>query len=235
MFGGSLQNFSEQQNARTTEPLSSSSLASQGDKSPASPPALDLKCYAPSVSSATSGAEAGQTSITQRVTKSNPGSNSSPPTVISTPSPTERPETPVQPENLSISTSDKDALQSQHHHHHQHSHSYGGSSSSSTGPAAQVPNNSSKQDAMESGGRCTPMPVRDYIPAAHADSASASHPPTPSMLGPSSLYPPFSAVRPGSYYPIEHYFPHPGNPSMAEARHAPLPPPQPIAKTPPPR
>lgn len=77
-------------------------------------------------------------------------------------------------------------------------------------------------------GRCTPKPARDMDMPHHDPS---SHPP-PSLLGPSSLYQPFCAVRQGSFYPIEHYFPHPGShPPVHESRHAP--PPPPIAKTPP--
>lgn len=204
MFGGPIPNFGESQNPRSTQ------IAIQREESPQSP-ALDLKCYGTPKQSATtvttSVSPLGQNSCSILV------NHTSPPTVVDSPSPTERPATPVEPENLST-VSEKELQQQRQTHQH----------SSSTGAAA-IP---SSREIMDTG-RSTPMRTRDYMLSAHPES-STLHPP-PSMLGSSSLYPPFSTVRPGSFYPIEHYFPHPGSQGMSEGRHA-LPPP-PIAKTPP--
>lgn len=189
MFGGQLQNFGEPQNARP-DPRSSR------EGSPESP-ALNLKCYGGSAT-----------------VNNNNNTNSSPQTVATTPSPTERPQTPAEPENLSI-TSDKDT--------------------------GQLPSSHSSNLVMDSG-RETPMvsgmssavsavtSIRDYMP--HPEPPI---PPTSLLGGPSSMYQPFPAVRSSSFYPIEHYFPHPvNNPPMMEARHAPPPPPAPpLARTPP--
>lgn len=193
MFGGQLQNFVEPQNAHS-DPRSSSR-----EGSPESP-ALNLKCYG---SSATVN------------NNNNNNTNSSPQTVATTPSPTERPQTPAEPENLSVS-SDKDTGQ------------------------LRLP--SSHSNLVMDTGRETPMvsgmssavsavtAIRDFMP--HPE---PPHPPTSLLGGPSSMYQPFPAVRSSSFYPIEHYFPHPANnPPMMEARHAPPPPPAPpLARTPP--
>lgn len=182
MFGGQVQNFGDSQNVRGNQ-------RSSREASPESP-ALNLKCYAGS-SSAT-----GNTN------------NNSPQTVAATPSPTERPQTPVEPENLSIN-SDKETVQ---------------------------PTTSHSSSAMDNSGRDTPMvapaavgqtSMREYLP--HPEHGI----PPASLIGaPSSMYQPFPAVRSSSFYPIEHYFPHPAtNPTVSEARHAP--PPAPHARTPP--
>lgn len=237
MFGGQQQqqqqqpqqpqvhNFTEPQNVRSSH----ITLGVQRESSPESP-ALDLKCYGTTVSTAsnnnnntvstpgatsTAGAiSAGATG--QPNTNSNSGgiSNSnignsnnnnpnSPIAAIDSPTPTERPATPAdttEPENLSTH-SDKDHSQQLLH-----------------------------REIMDTG-RCTPMPgSREYGASGHSD---APHHRPPPLLGPSPMYPPFSAVRPGSFYPIEHYFPHPGNhsSSVADLRHGH--PPPPTAKTPP--
>lgn len=185
MFGGSVQNFAESQNVRGNP-------RSSREASPKSP-ALNLKCYAASAAGSSA-------------------NHPSPQREAATPSPTERPQTPAEPENLSIN-SDKE-------------------------PVQLPPARDSGSAHMEPSGRDTPMvsaaaaaanvaqaPMREYLPS-HEHGMS-----TASLIGPSSMYQPFPAVRSSSFYPIEHYFPHPAtNPPLSEPRHAP---PPPHARTPP--
>lgn len=227
MFGGQLQNFGEPQNVgtRTTQ----NAITREG--SPESP-ALDLKCY--NSTPATTSTSGRNTSNLPKSTNSN-----SPPTVVDSPSPTQcdqqRSTTPVdEPENLSTTLSDKQEQP-------------GALSSSSTGGVGVPIHRSISREDMDTG-RSTPMPaatatMRDYMHSQHQQQMQHQEPahPPPSLLGnPSSLYQPYpagagaSGIRAGSYYPIEHYFPNPANQQAAvnESRHA-LPPPPPIAKTPP--
>lgn len=260
MFGGPLHNFGEPQNvvaARTQNALA------HREGSPESP-ALDLKCYTNNNNNnniATATTTSSSTSVggpSNYVVNTN---SNSPPTVVDSPSPTcdqPRPATPTceQPENLSTTSDKQDQPQ-------QLTSSAGGGGGGLGGGGGQPPlvnrnnnNNNTSREDMDTG-RNTPMPassssaaatMRDYMQHSqqqqqHPEPSLHPHS-SPSLLGgpSSSLYQPFPPVvgaggvgiRPGSFYPIEHYFPHPVNTPAAvnETRHAPLQPP-PMAKTPP--